>query len=96
MKLERVIDYDAKAMDSLSLILAVAKEYREADAAMKPALMKALQHFLNPPLMAREVPDAPVAVTQTTADMPRTIVEPFREAVAMERMPEIPAAQRRS
>lgn len=44
----------------------------------------------------REVPDAAVAVTQTTADMPRTIVEPFREAVAMERMPEIPAAQRRS
>lgn len=66
MKLERVIEYDARASDSLQLVLAVAKEYREADAAMKPVLLKALQHFLNPPMMVRKVPDAPKPVDTPT------------------------------
>lgn len=96
MKLERVIEYDAKAMDSLSLVLAVAKEYREADAAMKPVLLKALQNFIHPPLIARELPDEPKAAQAVVDRGGSGFAEtPMTMTTVTEPMPPIPASLKR-
>lgn len=92
VKITAFIEADPKSMESMNGAMQSISLIGEAFTTHGFRDLKLDSRFM----LSREVPDAPVAVTQTTADMPRTIVEPFREAVAMDRMPKIRAAQRRS